>query len=122
MTGSGIIRVITRLNIGGPARHALLLADAMESRGYPSHLVWGTVSRGEGEFRVPEGTPSTHLAARPAPSTGPYRVGAFEPGRRLLLVRNPVFTSGRALPSPTVSRIGSRSRWTPTRRRACRPS
>jgi glycosyltransferase involved in cell wall biosynthesis len=61
VTHSSVMRVITRLNIGGPARHALLLVDAMESRGYPSHLVWGTVSPGEGEFRVPEGTPSTHL-------------------------------------------------------------
>jgi len=40
---------------------------------------------------VPPDTPRTHLAARPVPSTGPYRVGAFEPGRRLLLVRNPGF-------------------------------
>ena len=40
---------------------------------------------------VPRGTPRTHLAARPVPSTGPYRVDAFEPGRRLLLVRNPRF-------------------------------
>jgi YVTN family beta-propeller protein len=40
---------------------------------------------------VPPGTPRTHLAALPVPSTGPYRVGAFEPGRRLLLVRNPRF-------------------------------
>ena len=40
---------------------------------------------------VPPGTPRTYLAARPVPSTGPYRVGAFEPGRRLLLVRNPRF-------------------------------
>jgi YVTN family beta-propeller protein len=39
---------------------------------------------------VPPDTPRA-LAARPVPSTGPYRVGAFEPGRRLLLVRNPRF-------------------------------
>ena len=40
---------------------------------------------------VPPGTPRTHLAARPVPSTGPYRVGQFIPGRRLLLVRNERF-------------------------------
>ena len=40
---------------------------------------------------VPPGTPRTHLATRPIPSTGPYRVGAFVPGRRLLLVRNQRF-------------------------------
>jgi peptide/nickel transport system substrate-binding protein len=40
---------------------------------------------------VPPGTPRTHLAARPVPSTGPYQVGQFIPGRRLLLVRNQRF-------------------------------
>jgi peptide/nickel transport system substrate-binding protein len=37
---------------------------------------------------VPPGTPRTRLSARPVASTGPYRVAAFQPGRRLLLVRN----------------------------------
>jgi YVTN family beta-propeller protein len=40
---------------------------------------------------VPPGTPSTHLAARPIPSTGPYQVAQFIPGRRLLLARNKRF-------------------------------
>ncbi len=40
---------------------------------------------------VPPGTPRTHLATRPIPSTGPYRVAQFVPGRRLLLVRNERF-------------------------------
>jgi ABC-type transport system substrate-binding protein len=40
---------------------------------------------------VPPGTPRTDLAAQPVPSTGPYRVGQFVPGRRLLLVRNERF-------------------------------
>ena len=40
---------------------------------------------------MPPGTPRTHLAIRPVPSTGPYRVAQFVPGRRLLLVRNERF-------------------------------
>ncbi|HEX5287235.1 MAG TPA: ABC transporter substrate-binding protein, partial [Streptosporangiaceae bacterium] len=40
---------------------------------------------------VPPGTPRTDLNTRPVPSTGPYRVGQFIPGRRLLLVRNERF-------------------------------
>jgi len=40
---------------------------------------------------VPAGTPGTRLSRRPVPSTGPYRAAAFEPGRRLLLVRNERF-------------------------------
>jgi YVTN family beta-propeller protein len=40
---------------------------------------------------VPPGTPRTHLAARPIPSTGPYQVAQFVPGRQLLLTRNKQF-------------------------------
>jgi len=61
MTEPGLLRVITRLNTGGPARQAILLTDAMRTRGYASHLVWGTASRREGELSVPEGSPNTHV-------------------------------------------------------------
>jgi YVTN family beta-propeller protein len=40
---------------------------------------------------VPPGTPATHLATQPVPSTGPYRAARLIPGRRLLLVRNEHF-------------------------------
>jgi glycosyltransferase involved in cell wall biosynthesis len=55
------MRVITRLNIGGPARHAILLAEAMGGRGFDPHLVWGSVSPGEGELPVPEGVAATYV-------------------------------------------------------------
>ena len=63
MTSSltGLMPVITRLNIGGPARNALLPAEVMEARGFESHLVWGQVSPAEGEFKVSEGLPNTHV-------------------------------------------------------------
>jgi peptide/nickel transport system substrate-binding protein len=40
---------------------------------------------------VPPGTPRAAIATRPVPGTGPYRVARFDPGRRLLLVRNEGF-------------------------------
>ena len=55
------MRIITRLNIGGPARHALLLAGALSGRALNSHLVWGRVSTGEGEFEVPRSVLATHV-------------------------------------------------------------
>jgi glycosyltransferase involved in cell wall biosynthesis len=61
VTYPGVMRVITRLNIGGPARQAILLTDAFGSRGQASHLVWGTVSPGEGELTLPRGTVNTHV-------------------------------------------------------------
>jgi glycosyltransferase involved in cell wall biosynthesis len=56
-----VLRIITRLNIGGPARQAILLSDALAARGHASHLAWGTVSSGEGEFALPPGTANTHI-------------------------------------------------------------
>jgi glycosyltransferase involved in cell wall biosynthesis len=42
-----ILRVIARLNMGGPALHVAYLADGLEKRGYDTTLVAGTLARGE---------------------------------------------------------------------------
>jgi glycosyltransferase involved in cell wall biosynthesis len=41
------IRVIARLNVGGPARHVLLLDEALRRRGYDTLLVHGSIGPGE---------------------------------------------------------------------------
>jgi peptide/nickel transport system substrate-binding protein len=40
---------------------------------------------------VPPGTPGRDVGTRAVPSTGPYRIESFVPGRTLKLVRNPHF-------------------------------
>ena len=51
MTGTKkIIRVIARLNIGGPAIHAVLLSSEFNKRGYDDILVCGKVSDFEGDM------------------------------------------------------------------------
>ncbi|MFY9725352.1 MAG: glycosyltransferase [Bryobacteraceae bacterium] len=45
-----IVRVITRLAIGGPAIHTVLLAHELPARGYPSVLVAGDCEFGEGDM------------------------------------------------------------------------
>jgi glycosyltransferase involved in cell wall biosynthesis len=42
-----ILRVIARLNIGGPALHVAYLTEGLASRGYDTTLVAGTLARGE---------------------------------------------------------------------------
>ena len=42
-----ILRVIARLNMGGPAIHVSNLAAGLESRGYHTTLVAGSLARGE---------------------------------------------------------------------------
>ena len=67
---------------------------------------------------VPPGTPRTHLATRPVPSTGPYRVAQFVPGQRLLLVRNERFRewSRAAQPDGYPDRIDIRMDNNPSHR------
>ena len=45
-----VARVIARLNIGGPAQHAILLAAGLDRTRFATTLVTGVVGRGEGDF------------------------------------------------------------------------
>ena len=45
-----IIRVITRLNIGGPAIHAVLLSQAFSNESFSTYLVTGSPDPGEGDM------------------------------------------------------------------------
>ncbi len=46
-----VCRIIGRLNIGGPARHAILLTDGLRARGYETVLVAGREGPQEGTLR-----------------------------------------------------------------------
>jgi glycosyltransferase involved in cell wall biosynthesis len=45
-----ILRVIARLNVGGPARHVVLLDRGLRARGHDTLLVHGSVGTGEGSL------------------------------------------------------------------------
>jgi glycosyltransferase involved in cell wall biosynthesis len=45
-----IVRVITRLNIGGPSQHAIILGEALNDQRFHSSLICGSVSPGEGDM------------------------------------------------------------------------
>jgi len=45
-----IVRIIARLNVGGPAIHTVLLSSELEKRGYKNILVCGRVSDSEGDM------------------------------------------------------------------------
>lgn len=45
-----VCRIIGRLNIGGPALHAILLTQGLRARGYETLLVTGREGAGEGNF------------------------------------------------------------------------
>jgi glycosyltransferase involved in cell wall biosynthesis len=51
-----IVRVVTRLNVGGPARHVALLEAHLPALGYTSWLVHGALHAGEQELPVLSGS------------------------------------------------------------------
>ena len=50
-----VVRVITRLNVGGPSIHVQLLGRGLRRRGYDTRLVVGRVSPDEGEMPLEDG-------------------------------------------------------------------
>jgi glycosyltransferase involved in cell wall biosynthesis len=50
-----VVRVVTRLNVGGPARHVALLEAHLPPLGYTSTLVHGALHEGERELPAPPG-------------------------------------------------------------------
>ena len=46
-----VVRVITRLNVGGPAIQAMTLSDRLASHGFETVLVHGQLDAGEGDMR-----------------------------------------------------------------------
>jgi glycosyltransferase involved in cell wall biosynthesis len=69
-----ILRVIARLNIGGPARHVLLLERHLPARGYRTRLLFGEPHAGEQEMAI-----ETDLDVCRVPALG----RAVRPGRDL---------------------------------------
>jgi glycosyltransferase involved in cell wall biosynthesis len=45
-----VLRIITRLNIGGPSIHAVKLSSALTPLGFDTQLIYGRVAAGEGEM------------------------------------------------------------------------
>ncbi len=59
-----ILRVIARLNVGGPARHVVLLDRGLRGRGHDTRLVHGSLAPGEASLEhlaVESGLPATHI-------------------------------------------------------------
>ena len=64
-----VVRLVTRMNIGGPARHALLLTKALAGE-YHTVLAAGRPTASEGELTDPE------VTVHPVPLVRPLDVRA----------------------------------------------
>ena len=84
-----VVRVITRLNVGGPARQAVLLTDVLRPLGYETELVWGSEETEEGRIEIPHGVPNTHLPDLRRAVAPTHDLKALRALARLLRARRP---------------------------------
>ncbi len=58
-----VLQVVTRMNVGGPARHVLALSAALRNRGFDTLLAFGTPEPDEGELLPGLDEPSFRVAS-----------------------------------------------------------
>jgi hypothetical protein len=97
-----VLRVVTRLNVGGPARQALFLTDELRNRGFETRLVWGAAGPDEGTFEPSDDLPRL-FRVPPAPDGS----GRRPPRRRRDRRRDPAVAPADR---PHASREGGRPR------------
>lgn len=86
-TNSKVTRIITRLNIGGPARHVGILNSRLDQYGFDSELIAGREASSEGFLAAPGKTVSLPALRRPlAPGSDARAYGYLV---RHLQVRRP---------------------------------
>ncbi len=103
---SDVVRLITRLNIGGPARHALLLSRELNDE-FPTLLAAGRPSHDEGEMSDPT------VAVRHVPLVRPVRpavdVRAFSVVRRILAETQPRIVHTHMAKAGLIGRLAAMS-------------
>jgi len=101
-----VLRAITRLNIGGPARQALLLTHALSPE-FATTLVAGAPALAEGELEDPRVRPvRAPLVRAPSP---PNDARALAQLRRLMTSERPAIVHSHMAKAGALSRIAART-------------
>ena len=102
-TGGGlrVLRIFSRLNIGGPAVHVILLSAGLRPLGYETRLVVGTESPREGNMLPLAAGPCFEKFPPPPPRSG-LAADASLPGKNndvviRIALREPAITICRSL-------------------------
>lgn len=102
--GPAVLRLLTRLNIGGPSRHVLILTRDLADR-YPTVLAAGRPAPNEGELSDPTVPVVTVPLVRPLrPATDLRAVGSV---RRLLREQRPAILHTHMAKAASVGRVAA---------------
>ena len=99
-----VMRLITRMNVGGPARHALLLTRGLEPH-YQTILAAGKPAPSEGELTDPEVPVVRVPLVRPLQPAADAK--AMSAVRRLLAERRPVLVHTHMAKAGAVGRLAA---------------
>jgi len=106
VSSAAVLRIITRLNVGGPARQALLLSREL-ANDYPTILAAGASAVSEGEMSDPA------VVVRRVPLVRPVRpdadAAAFRAIRRLLVESRPAVLHTHMAKAGTIGRMAAAS-------------
>lgn len=102
--GPAVLRLLTRLNIGGPSRHVLILTRDLAGR-YPTVLAAGRPGQEEGELSDPTVPVVTVPLVRPLRPS--YDLRAVRAVRRLLREQRPAILHTHMAKAGTVGRVAA---------------
>lgn len=106
-----VLRVIARLNIGGPALHTMLLNDRLDPRRYDSRLVVGTEEPGEGNYATFHGMVPERVTVLPALGRavrGTADIAVFSQLLRLMRRVRPHVVHTHTAKAGTLGRLAAR--------------
>ena len=101
-----VLRVVTRLNVGGPARQALLLTRALADE-FPTTLLAGTPTSSEGVLSDPDVSVETVPLVRQVQPVSDVR--ALYAVRGIIASRRPRIVHSHMAKAGAVSRLAARS-------------
>ncbi len=105
-----ILRVIARLNIGGPAIQAVMLSEGLAARGFRTVLACGAVSAGEGDmgYLAREKGVKTYSVPSLGRNISPFDdLKAFLALRRLIRTFNPHLIHTHTAKAGTLGRLAA---------------
>jgi glycosyltransferase involved in cell wall biosynthesis len=108
-TPTPVVRVITRLNIGGPSIQATRLATALETHGFTTTLIHGRLGAGEGDmsYLIASGTQAVHVDSLRRPLSPLHDLRALRRIYRELKIARPAIVHTHMAKAGLLGRLAA---------------